>query len=367
MNFTIVFGTRPQIIKCVPVIRQCVKKKIGVTIINTGQHYDFELNKIFLREFNLPKPRYNLGVGSGLHGWQTGNIMIQVEKVLKEFQPSVCMVPGDTNSAIAGALAAVKLKIHVAHLEAGLRNFNEFMPEEINRRSIDHICQLLFAPTRTAKQNLLTEGISPKKIILSGDTMYDLFLQEKEKIGHAQLPKGLNDLQDYLIVTTHREENTKDPKVLTEVLSAIKQFNIPTVFPIHPRTKKRLRDFGLFDAVKKIKNLILIDPLGYHSMIRLMQRSMFILTDSGGIQKEAYMTNVPCITLRKDTEWTETVKIGANTLICRLEREQILTAMRHVIKNRELIVRRTKKSKKLYGDGKASNIVIKAMLDRLSI
>jgi len=364
LKLTLVFGTRPQIIKCVPVIRQCMKRKLDIVIINTGQHYDFQLSRIFLREFNLPKPKYNLGVGSGLHGWQTGNIMIRVEKVLNELHPSVCVVPGDTNSAVAGAFAAAKLKIPVAHLEAGLRNFDEFMPEEINRRAMDHFCHLLFAPTPAAENNLLAEGLSQEKVVLSGDTMYDLFLQEKEKIVEARLPIQVSNLNDYIVVTTHRQENTEEPKVLIEVLSAIKQFNMPTVFPIHPRTKHRLHEFGLLDTVKKIKNLILIEPLGYHSMMKLMKRSMFIMTDSGGIQKEAFMASVPCITLRKNTEWTETVKIRANMLIRQLRRDQILNAMRQVIRDHDLIVKRIRKSKNLYGDGKASRKVIKAILDR---
>ncbi len=364
MKLTLVFGTRPQIIKCVPVIRECTRKKLDITIINTGQHYDFELSRIFLEEFHLPKPRYNLEIGSGSHGWQTGNILIHVEETLKKVKSSVCLIPGDTNSAIASALAAVKLKIPVVHLEAGLRSFEEFMPEEINRRAIDHFAQLLFAPTHIAQRNLIAEGISRKKIVLSGDTMFDLYLQEKDRINEAKMPEQATDLRDYIVITLHRQENTEQYNTLKEILSAIRDFGITTVFPIHPRTKHRLQQFGLFGTAKRIKNLILIDPLGYHAMMKLMSSSLFVMTDSGGMQKEAFMENVPCITLRKNTEWIETLKIGANVLVNKLEKNEILRMMRRVSNERKSIVKKIRMSKNSYGDGKAGSAIVRQLTQR---
>ncbi|MGI0027551.1 MAG: non-hydrolyzing UDP-N-acetylglucosamine 2-epimerase [Nitrosopumilaceae archaeon] len=363
IKLALVFGTRPQIIKCVPVIRECVKRKIDLTLINTGQHYDFELSKIFFQGLHIPRIKYNLGVGSGSHGWQTGKIMIGVEKILYELKSSACLVPGDTNSAVASALAAIKLKIPVIHLESGLRSFDEFMPEEINRKVIDHVSQLLFAPTRNAEKNLHNEGIPKAKIELSGDTMYDLYLLEKERIAAVQLPNGAEPHQ-YVVLTLHREENTENPKVLMKILAAVKQFALPVVFPIHPRTKNRLQQFNLFDTAKEIKNLILINPLDYHSMMKLMQKSLFVMTDSGGMQKEAFMVGVPCITLRHNTEWMETVKMGANVLVDRLTRNEILDAMRDTMKDREQIIKTITKAKNPFGTGRAAVKVVKEMVNR---
>ena len=364
MKLTLVFGTRPQIIKCVPVIRECARKKLDITIINTGQHYDFELSRIFLEEFHLPKPRYNLEIGSGSHGWQTGNILIRAEETLRKVKSSVCLIPGDTNSAIASALAAVKLKIPVVHLEAGLRSFEEFMPEEINRRAIDHFAQLLFVPTATAQRNLIAEGISSKKIVLSGDTMYDLFVQEKEKISRGELPEKVSNFRDFIVITMHRQENTENPKIIKEVLAAIKHSDMPIVFPVHPRTKYTLQQFGLLNVANKIKNLNLIDPLGYHSMMKLILNSMLVMTDSGGMQKEAFMANVPCITLRLNTEWTETVRIGSNMLLPEIKAETILNTIKEIRVNRDVIIDKIKNRKNPYGDGNAAKKVVTEIVQR---
>lgn len=364
MKLSLVFGTRPQIIKCVSVIRECVKKKIDITIINTGQHYDFELSQIFLKEFNLPNPQYNLGVGSGSHGWQTGNIMIRTERALQETSPSVCIIPGDTNSALASALAAVKLKIPVAHLEAGLRNFEEFMPEEVNRRAIDHFAQLLFAPSSTAECNLLNEGLSAEKVVHSGDTMYDLFLQEQDKIRDTKMPDFAKVFDRYIVLTVHREENTENPEILMEIGSAIKMSKIPTLFPIHPRTKKRFEKFGLLDTFKKIENLTIVDPLGYHTVMKLIQKSWLVMTDSGGMQKEVFMSKVPCITLRRNTEWIETVRIGANRLVQDIKSETILNTINEVSANRDVIIDKMKKAANPYGEGKAAEKIVTEILDR---
>ncbi len=363
MKLALVFGTRPQIIKCVPVIRECIERKIDLVIVNTGQHYDFELSKIFFQGLDVPPPKYDLGIGSGSHSWQTGNIMIAVEKALREIKPSVCLVPGDTNSAIGAALAAVKLKISVAHLESGLRSHEEFMPEEINRKAIDHICQLLFAPTQNAKKNLLVEGIAKKKVVLSGDTMYDLYLRERERIEGTGLPEGAIAGQ-YAVATIHREENTDEPERLGNILDAIKRCKTHVILPMHPRTRERLKQFNLINKAKSITHLSMIDPLGYHAMMKLMQNSLFVMTDSGGMQKEAFMVQVPCITLRHSTEWIDTVNAGANFLVSRMGKDRISDIIGHVTKNRREIVRMIKKAKNPFGDGMAAPKVIEEIIKR---
>ncbi len=322
------------------------------------------MSRIFIDEFNIIEPAYNLGVGSGSHGWQTGNIIIRTERALQEISPSVCIIPGDTNSALASALAAIKLKIPVSHLEAGLRNFEEFMPEEVNRRAIDHFCQLLFAPSVYAEWNLLDEGLNPEKVVRSGDTMYDLFLQEQEEIHNTQIADIAEAYDQYMILTVHREENTENPEILVEIASAIKMSQIPTIFPVHPRTKKRLDKYGLLDTFNKIPNLVMVDSLGYHAFMKLIQNSLLVMTDSGGMQKEVFMSKIPCITLRHNTEWIETVRIGANTLLPDIKAETIANKIKEVSTNRDVIIDNIKNGKNPYGDGKAAEKVINEIMNR---
>jgi UDP-N-acetylglucosamine 2-epimerase (non-hydrolysing) len=366
MKLGLIFGTRPQIIKCVPVIRECLRRNVQLELINTGQHYDFKLSQIFMQELEVPDPKYNLGIGSGSHALQTGNIMINVERALMDLKPSVCLIPGDTNSAIGSALASVKLKIPVAHLESGLRSYEEFMPEEINRKVIDHVSQLLFAPTIIANNNLLGEGILEHKIVLSGDTMYDLILSENNKITQLPLPEIAKNYSSYAVMTLHREENTETTNALVEVMAAIGDFNLPIIFPMHPRTRDKLEKSGLLSRAQKTKNLVMIEPLGYHEMMKLVQESSFLMTDSGGMQKEAFLLGIPCITLREKTEWMETVSIGANVLIPNIERIKILEAMTDVLQNRDQIIMKIQASGMPYGNGKAATKIVDELITRFN-
>ncbi|MDI6793261.1 MAG: UDP-N-acetylglucosamine 2-epimerase (non-hydrolyzing) [bacterium] len=305
---------RSQFIKCAPVSRE-LRKMTTEVLVHTGQHYDDNMSKVFFYDLEIPEPDYNLGVGSGYHGEQTGEMLKGIEDVLLKEQPDYVLVYGDTNSTLAGALTAAKLHIPVAHVEAGLRSFNRRMPEEINRVLTDHISTLLFCPTKTAVKNLAQEGIT-NGVHLSGDVMYDALLYniqiaERKSTIIKQLklrPK------EYLLTTLHRAENTDRIENLNNILTAfvdLSEAGQTVVFPVHPRTRKQL------DALdrKAHSNLLMIDPVSYLDMLVLEKNAKVILTDSGGVQKEAYWFQVPCVTLRDETEWVETVESGWNILV----------------------------------------------------
>lgn len=312
MKIISVVGARPQFIKCAPVSRE-LRKEHEEILVHTGQHYDPEMSEIFFDELEIPLPDYNLGVGSGSHGKQTGEILMRVEDVLLKEKPDLVFVYGDTNSTLAGALAAAKLHIPVAHVESGLRSFDRTMPEEINRVVTDHISDLLFCPTQTSVDNLAAEGIT-KGVHLVGDVMADALAynrdiaQRKSRILETL---GLTG-KAYCVLTVHRAGNTDNRENLTSIIRAVGDAGVPVVFPVHPRTRKYLQEYGLLANLPD--TIHLIDPLGYLDMIRLMESAQKILTDSGGMQKEAYMLGVPCITLRENTEWVETVEAGWNVL-----------------------------------------------------
>lgn len=313
MRVVTVLGARPQFIKAAPVSK--VLQDAGHTeiLVHTGQHYDDAMSAVFFRELNLPEPTYNLGVGSGPHGWQTGQMLARIEEVLLAERPDWVLVYGDTNSTLAGALAAVKLHIPVAHVEAGLRSFNRTMPEEHNRVLTDHCADLLFCPTQTAVDNLAREGIT-KGAYLVGDTMYDAVLQFGEIA--RQRSTILQDLsltpKGYLLATVHRPYNTDDPERLRTILEAFIELGEPVVFPVHPRTRQRMEALNV--PTLERSNVQTIEPVGYLDMLMLEQHARLILTDSGGMQKEAYFFGVPCVTLRPETEWVETVEAGWNVL-----------------------------------------------------
>ena len=301
---SVVLGTRPEIVKMAPIIKELKKRDIDYFVIHTGQHYSYNLDKVFFENFDLEKPRYNLEVGSGTHGKQTGEILKRIERVLIDEKPEIVLVEGDTNTVLASALAASKLHIKVGHVEAGLRSFWKWMPEEINRVLTDHISDLLFAPTEIARNNLLNEGIR-EGVYIVGNTIVDsLKLKKIEKIE-----------KDFILLTLHREENADNPEKLKSIIKGTEMiseyFDTPVIYPIHPRTEKNLKKFGIEINEKFIK---LVDPLNYFKFLSYLKSCKFVLTDSGGVQEEACILKIPCVTLRDNTERPETINIGANIL-----------------------------------------------------
>jgi len=351
-----VIGARPQFIKVYPLAKE-LDKKFSHIIIHTSQHYDYRMSKIFFKDLNIPKPKYNLGIGSGKHGEQTGKMLIELEKTLLKVKPQLVLVYGDTNSTLAGALAAAKLHIPVAHIEAGMRSFNKRMPEEINRIVTDHISDILFCSTNTAVKNLQTEGIQ-KHIYLVGDIMLDAFLNvlkyadKKSKVlyTHKLVPK------QFSLLTIHRASNTDNPRNLSSIIYALIKSKQKIIFPVHPRTMKYLKRYRLLKAIKS-SSIKIIEPISYLDMIKLQKESRHILTDSGGIQKEAYFLKIPCITLRHETEWVETLQYGWNMLVG-TDSKKILTAIQQFKPN--------KKHPSLYGQGKCSEKIVKIIQKKLN-
>ena len=317
MKLVTVLGARPQFIKAAPVSRVLhTAKGVQEILMHTGQHFDDNMSKVFFDELDIPKPNYNLGIGGGTHGQNTGRMLEGVERVLLDERPDWVLVYGDTDSTIAGALAAVKLHIPVAHVEAGLRSFNRRMPEEINRVLTDHASDLLFAPTETAVRNLRREGIPDERIHLVGDVMYDsaLFYTERaEKQSRILKMLDLNSKR-YVLATVHRAENTDNTQRLEAIFGGLVLVaeQIPVVIPLHPRTRRALERIGMLDEIKR--KLRLIAPVGYLDMVMLEKNARLIVTDSGGVQKEAFFYRVPCVTLRDETEWVELVELGWNHL-----------------------------------------------------
>jgi UDP-GlcNAc3NAcA epimerase len=313
MKIVSVVGARPQFIKCAPVSRE-IRNNHTEILIHSGQHYDPEMSDVFFEELQISRPDYNLDVGSGSHGKQTGDILQRVEEILLHEKPDIVIVYGDTNTTLAGALAAAKIHIPVAHVEAGLRSFDRTMPEEINRIVVDHISDLLFCPTKTAVCNLANEGIT-RGVHLVGDVMVDALEFNKEI---AEKRSGILEQlgitkQKYLVLTVHRPVNTDSREHMMSIIGAIGKVSVPVVFPVHPRTHKCLEEYGMTGRLPS--NIIVTKPFGYLDMLKLMRNASRILTDSGGIQKEAYLLGVPCITLREKTEWVETVEGGWNVLV----------------------------------------------------
>lgn len=311
MKIVTVIGARPQFIKAAPISRQ-IRNNYTEVLVHTGQHYDDNMSKIFFDELDIPQPDYNLNVGSATHGKQTGEMLAKIEEVLLAERPDLVIVYGDTNSTLAGALAASKLLIPVAHIEAGLRSFNMNMPEEQNRVLTDHISKILFCPTETAVKNLKNEGIT-KNVCNVGDVMYDALLfnlQIAEKKSNIIKDLKLNN-KGYILATIHRAENTDYQDKLSNIIKALNSTQEKIVFPVHPRTMKIIKQYGL----KLNNNILAVDPVGYLDMLLLEKNAKKIVTDSGGVQKEAYFLGVPCITLREETEWVETLEGGWNILV----------------------------------------------------
>lgn len=311
MKIISIVGARPQFIKVKPIAEEFARHSgIKHVIVHTGQHYDYEMSRIFFQQLRIPIPKYNLSVGSGFHGQQTAAMLERIEQVLFKEKPCAVLVYGDTNSTLAGALAAVKLHLPVVHVEAGLRSYRMDMPEEINRVLIDRVSSILFCPTRTAVKNLKKENVRDG-VYLTGDVMLDIFLQSRTLVHKRKILSEMKlKPREYLLLTIHRQENTDNPKSLKSIFSAFTGVEKTVVFPVHPRLRKVLRKIRL----KTDANIVPIKPVGYMDMLALEKDAQLIVTDSGGVQKEAFWSAVPCVTLRQDTEWIETVRAGWNIL-----------------------------------------------------
>jgi UDP-N-acetylglucosamine 2-epimerase len=348
MKLLTVVGARPQFVKAAAFSR-VVRQRHTEVLVHTGQHYDMQMSDVFFDELALPKPDHHLGVGSGSHGAQTGRMLARLEAVMQAERPDAVVIYGDTNSTLAGALAAAKLGIPVAHVEAGLRSFVRDMPEEINRIVADRVSTLLFAPTQTAVDNLAREGIT-EGVVMTGDIMYDALLTHAPVA--AERSTLLRDLAltpgRYVLATIHRAANTDDPRRLAEIFDALALLREPVIVPLHPRTRAALMgtDIEVEPPVR------IIDPVGYLDMLALEQSARMVLTDSGGVQKEAYLLGVPCVTLRDETEWVETLEGGWNVL-AGTNAERILAASRRA--------RPAGSPPPVFGDGHAAEEMVAAL------
>ena len=318
MRILSVVGARPQFVKLAPMARAMEERGIEHVIVHTGQHYDVNMSDVFFHDLGIPSPDVHLSVGSASHGRQTGAMLAKMDEVLERYTPDWVLVYGDTNSTVAGALSAVKLHIRLAHLEAGLRSFNRRMPEEHNRVVTDHVADLCLAPTEVAMAHLASEGLTDRSVLV-GDVMTDVLFTIRDRVagtGSAlrelpELPEGLRG-KDFRVATLHRADNTDDPQRLRSIIDGIAGLDTPTLLLAHPRLRARAADFGI-DL--HAGSLVTADPLPYPQLVRAVMASVGVVTDSGGLQKEAFLLRVPCTTVRTETEWTETVDLGWNALV----------------------------------------------------
>lgn len=354
-----IIGARPQFIKAA-VVSKAFREydNLREVLVHTGQHYDYNMSDVFFKELKIPQVKYNLGIGGGLHGQNTGRTIEKIEEVLLIEKPEGVLVYGDTDSTLAGAIAAAKLDIPVFHIEAGLRSYNRLMPEEINRVLTDHASDFLFTPGNNATEILLKEGIDKRKIHQVGDVMYDLFMISNNKL-FAQKNKTFNKLmpnEEYLLLTLHRKENVDVRSKLKTLFSSLGKIHFHIIWPIHPRTKKNIGEFNLHIP----DNITIIDPVGYFEMLELQRNAKIILTDSGGVQKEAYFNKKPCITLREETEWVELVDAGVNK-ITGMKEKKIISAI-----NAFVNFKYPTNITNLYGHGKASEKIAKVIIKALN-
>ena len=365
-----IIGARPQIIKAAALSRAIKEKfsnEIEETIVHTGQHYDENMSQVFFDELGIPAPNYNLGVGSGKHGAQTAKMIEGIEEILLKENPNYLVVYGDTNSTLAGAIAASKIHIPIAHIEAGLRSFNKAMPEEINRICCDHCSTMLFSPTATGYKNLINEGFNPKNkkpftidnpgIYHCGDVMYDNSMHFAKTIDNGQQP---TDNNPYILCTIHRNNNTDEPERLSSIVKALlrlsKEENI--IIPLHPRTKKLLDvnlNSDIYNELINNERIHIIPPASFLEMIKLEKNASIIITDSGGVQKEAFFFKKPCIIMRTETEWKEIVEVGA-AIIADANEDNIVNGYYHFKENK------TNEYPELFGDGKAAEFICKELI-----
>jgi UDP-N-acetylglucosamine 2-epimerase (non-hydrolysing) len=354
MKPLVVASTRPELIKLAPLMREFDKKGIEYKFITTGQHYDLALFGVFIKDLKLKTPAHNIEIGSGTQAYQTAAAMMELEKIFQREKPDVVIVEGDTNSVLSASLAAVKLHIPVAHVEAGLRSFDRNMPEEINRTVADHCSEVLFAPTKTSESNLKNEGIPVQKIFVVGNTIVDATLQNIELANDDILREFP---EDFLLLTLHRAENVDKIEILKGIINAITGLERDVVFPVHPRTKKMMEAAG-FEGHQR---LLMTEPLGYLDFLALLKNARAVLTDSGGIQEEAIVLNTPCITLRTTTERPETVLAGGN-IIAGVGEEKIKEITNRVLGDKELY-ESMKNAKNPLGDGKTAQKIVDILLE----
>lgn len=352
MKVAIILGTRPEIIKMSPIIRELEDRKLDYFILHTGQHYSYNMDEVFFEQLRLQRPKYNLKVGFGTHAEETGKMLIGIEKILQNERPDVILVEGDTNTVLAGALASSKLMIKVGHVEAGLRSFDRTMPEEINRILTDHLSEYLFAPTEVSKQNLIAEGIDREKIFVTGNTIVDAVYQNLELArNHISQTVPVNE-NGYFLATLHRQENVDNEDRLKDIVNGLElvseKLDKTIIYPIHPRSKKRFKEYGISINSGNIK---IVGPVDYLTFLKLESEAELILTDSGGVQEEACILNVPCVTIRDSTERPETIQVGANILSG--------TNPISILDKTVMMVGRKRNWPNPYGTGNASKEIIK--------
>lgn len=361
MKISIILGTRPEIIKMSPIIRECQKRKLDFFILHTNQHYSENLDKIFFDELELPQPKYNLRIGSGTHGEETGKMLIGIEEVLMKEKPDIVLIEGDTNTVLSGALTATKLHIKVGHVEAGLRSYFREMPEEINRILTDHCSDYLFAPTKKAKEILISEAIPKKKIFVTGNTIVDAIYQNlKLAKKKSKILEKLNlKKKKYFLVTAHRPENVDKKEHLEGILKGLnliyKKFKLPLIYPIHPRTKKMIKQFNLETPL----GVKLIKPVGFLDFLQLENNAKLALTDSGGVQEEACILKIPCVTLRDNTERPETLGAGANILAGANSKKILRCISKMLSKKRNW--------RNPFGNGKTGKMIISILIKKILI
>ena len=358
MQLITVVGARPQFIKAAVVSRAIAAtaasdRPVAERILHTGQHYDLAMSDQFFAELGIPEPAFHLGIGGGSHGANTGRMLEAIEAVLLAQRPDALVVYGDTDSTLAGALAASKLKIPVMHVEAGLRSFNRHQPEEQNRVLTDHLAELCFAPTDTAVAHLQREGIAAERIVRTGDVMADAarIFGERAEASSSELLSGLPLAEEpFILATIHRAENTDDPKRLAAILTALTQAPLPVLLALHPRTRARITQQGLDHLLSPLH---LTEPLGFLPMVLLERRAGLVVTDSGGVQKEAFLQGTPCVTVRTETEWVELLECGWNRLADPADPAMILQAM-----GQQLAREASEPRPLLYGDGHAATAIV---------
>ncbi len=361
MKILSIVGTRPNFMKIAPLATEFKKRNIDHKLVHTGQHYDREMSKLFFDELKIPKPDFDLGVGSGTRDEQLEAIQAKLEPIIRKERPDLVVVVGDVNSTLGAAQAAGKLGVRVAHVEAGLRSFDSTMPEEFNRIETDKISDFLFTTEKSGNINLEKEGISKDKIFFVGNVMIDTLLEHKEKASKSKILEKLGlEGNNYCALTLHRPSNVDDRKDFENILHILEriQEKLKIVFPMHPRARKNIQSFKLENKIKSMKNLIITEPLGYLDFLCLMSNSKFVLTDSGGIQEEATVLGVPCITLRKNTERPVTVEQGTNLLVS-IDKEKVVSKALEVIGNKIKLKNRIPE----LWDGKAAERVVKILLN----